>query len=50
MKRYEFNGRFYWFDPDKAPEGAVEVKAKKPDNKAVEAENKAPKPRKKAKK
>lgn len=40
MKRYIYNGREFWFDPDKAPEGAVEVKAKAPANKAKAPANK----------
>ena len=41
MKRYRYGGLTYWFDPAKAPEGAVEVKAEKPKNKSRQATNKA---------
>ena len=30
MKRYIYNGRAYWFDPKRAPEGAVEASKPKP--------------------
>lgn len=51
MKRYIYNGLCYWFDPDKAPAGAVEVKPKQAAPKPEpEAKAKAVKPANKARK
>lgn len=41
LKNYEYNGGTYQFDDSDVPDGAVEVKASMPQNKAVTPENKA---------
>lgn len=41
LKNYEYNGGTYQFDDSDVPDGAVEVKASKPLNKAAAPENKA---------
>lgn len=41
LKNYEYNGATYQFDDSDVPDGAVEVKASKPENKSVTPENKA---------
>lgn len=54
MKRYIYNGRAYWYEPEKAPEGAVEadkpkpapVTAAEPEQAAEKAEKPANKARK----
>ena len=43
MKRYEFNGRFFYFREGEQPAGAVEVKNKKTSNKAKKPANKSKK-------
>lgn len=43
MKRYEFNGRFYYFREGEQPDGAVEVKTKKTSNKAKKPADKSKK-------
>ena len=48
MKRYEFNGRYYYYREGEQPAGAVEVKAKKVSNKARKVTNKAAKKEKEA--
>ena len=50
MKRYLYGGLRYWFDPEKAPEGAVEIKAEKPSNKSRSVTNKAKKTANKSRK
>lgn len=41
LKNYEYNGGTYQFDDSDVPDGAVEVKASKAQNKSVTPENKA---------
>lgn len=40
MKIYKLNGLTYQFDENEVPDGAVEVKAAEPKNKAVTPQNK----------
>lgn len=44
LKVYEVNGMTYQYEEGEQPEGAVEVKAVKPKNKAATVKNKAAKP------
>ena len=37
MKRYEYNGAVYWFEPEKAPKGAVLIEEPKAANKKAPA-------------
>ena len=50
MERYKYAGRYFWFDPDKAPEGAEPVakKAAELDDKSAQPKNKAAKRKRKA--
>lgn len=41
LKNYEYNGATFQFDDSDVPDGAVEVKASKPENKSATPENKA---------
>ena len=41
LKIYEYRGATFQFDDSDVPDGAVEVKASKPENKAVTPEDKA---------
>lgn len=41
MKRYLYNGIRYWFEPEQAPDGAVEIGKKEPAPKARAPRNKA---------
>jgi len=41
LKVYEYNGATFQFDDADVPDGAVEVKASKPQNKSVTPEDKA---------
>lgn len=41
LKNYEYRGATFQFDDSDVPDGAVEVKASKPENKAVTPEDKA---------
>lgn len=41
LKQYEWNGGTWQFEESEAPEGAVEVKAKKPANKTRTTKNKS---------
>lgn len=41
LKVYEHNGATYQFDDSDVPDGAVEVKAEKPQNKSVTPADKA---------
>ena len=43
MKRYEFNGRYYYYREGEQPAGAVEVKTKKASNKAKKPADKSKK-------
>lgn len=51
MKRYIYHGKAFWFEPDKAPEGAVlAVPAPAPQEQPEQAAEKAEKPANKASK
>jgi hypothetical protein len=45
LKRYKVNDAWFWFEEGEQPEGAIEEKAVKPENKERKPTNKARTPR-----